>query len=155
MPLDCARWGHLFICKPASLDFNPDGTTVGTSPKPSCGSGNYTPGSRTLAQVRGRGGSRDGAGSANPREIIAWLWTVGPSRPNAIRKRHAASSRCEFGPSTEGKRAHDQGHSGRPMGPRKAVLFGNLAGRATASRAWPLDLLTIGEPRKRCDGGPS
>lgn len=33
-------------------------------------------------------------------EINAWLYSAGPGRVGAIRKRHAASSRVGFGPST-------------------------------------------------------
>ena len=79
----------------------------GDSPQLGCGSGNFTPGNviRPLAQVRGRGGSRDGAGSANPRDrrstpgSPAYCVFSRATVANAITERHAASSRIEFGPS--------------------------------------------------------
>jgi len=135
-PGDCSRWGHLSSANPPAWVAIPmvqrwvpprsqaaaPGITLPVAAH-YCSSG---PGQRRITGWRRL---------REPQGDHRLALFSGTKPTNAIRKRHAASSRCEFGPSTEEKRAHDQGHSGHPMGPRKAVLFGNLAGRA---RAWPL-----------------
>ena len=120
----------------------------GDAPQLGCGSGNLTPGNviRPLAQVRGRGESRDGAGSANPRDRhLALRRTVycvfsRTTVANAITERHAASSRLGFGPSRslssrDGTCAGTAGSRRQCERTKRAKVV--VPFRSPAERGWP------------------
>lgn len=79
-------------------------------------------------------------------EINAWLYSAGPSRVDAIRKRHAASSRVEFGPSTRTAADSGQTPNGTQCWP---FLLGILQEKAS-----PSCMALTCEQRSRCDIGP-